>query len=337
MLRGRLLYSRGLSSGRFSLPGAESLQFPRAVKIVEVGPRDGLQAEAKNIPTPIKVRLIERLSDTGLRVVESTSFVSPTWVPQMRDGPAVMQLVKRRPGVTYPVLTPNLKGLERAVEAGAEEVAIFASASESFSKKNINSTIEQSLERYRPLAKRALELGIRVRGYVSCVCGCPYEGPVSVDAVRQVSRALMDMGCYELSLGDTIGTGTPGSVALLLNGVLQDVPVDQVAVHFHDTYSQALSNVLVAMQMGVSTMDSSVAGLGGCPYAKGATGNLASEDLVYMLHGMGIETGVNLDALIEVGNWISYYLGRESRSNAALAISRKREATIPYYSGQEAN
>ena len=321
--------------GTVALPGAPQLRFPARVKIVEVGPRDGLQAEAKNIATAIKVRLIEKLSDTGLAVVESTSFVSPTWVPQMRDGPEVMRLVRRRPGVTYPVLTPNLKGLERAVQAGAEEVAIFASASESFSKKNINSTIEQSLERYRPLAARALELGIRVRGYLSCVCGCPYEGPVDPQAVRRVSKELMDMGCYELSLGDTIGVGTPGSVTRMLSAVLDEIPVERVAVHFHDTYSQALSNILVAMQMGVATMDSSVAGLGGCPFAKGATGNVATEDLVYMLHGMGIETGVNLDALIEVGNWISYMLNRESRSNAALAITRKREATIPFYSENE--
>lgn len=249
----------------------------------------------------------------------------------MGDASDVMSLITRKPNVSYPVLTPNLKGLERAVEAGAEEVAVFAAASESFSKKNINSTILQSLERYQPVVERATELGIRVRGYVSCVAGCPYEGRIDPVAVQRVASALRNMGCYEISLGDTIGVGTPNVVANMLSAVMEDIPAESLAVHFHDTYSQALSNTLVAMQMGIGIVDSSVAGLGGCPYAKGATGNLATEDLVYMLNGMGVETGVDLDALIEVGNWISYQLGRESRSNVGLAITRKREDTIPYY------
>jgi hydroxymethylglutaryl-CoA lyase len=316
----------------FHLVGPPAIgPFPEFVKIVEVGPRDGLQAESKSIPTHVKVKLIERLSDTGLSVVESTSFVSPTWVPQMKDGLAVMQTIRRTPGVSYPVLTPNLKGLERAVAAGAKEVAIFASATESFSKKNINSTIEQSMERYRPVAQRALELGVKTRGYVSCVVGCPYEGKVKPEAVRRVATEMFAMGCYEISLGDTIGVGTPKTVSAMLAEVMKDIPVDKLAVHFHDTYAQALSNVLVAMMMGVSVVDSSVAGLGGCPYARGASGNLATEDIVYMLNGMGVKTGVDIDKLIDVGNWISYHLSRENRSKVAMAITKKREDTIPYF------
>ena len=285
-------------------------------------------------------------------MVEATSFVSPKWVPQMRDGLEVMKRIHRKEGVSYPVLTPNEQGLERAVAAGAEEVAIFASASESFSKKNINSTIKQSLERYEPLAHKAKEIGVKVRGYVrfvslmlfcflpkrifffvpSCVVGCPYEGPVNPENVLFVAKALRDMGCYEISLGDTIGVGTPGSVSRMLQTVSREIPMEFLAAHFHDTYSQALTNILVAMQMGITTIDSSVAGLGGCPYAKGATGNVATEEVVYMLNGMGIKHGCDLDELIKVGNWISFHLGRTSRSKVAVAITRKREETLPFLS-----
>ncbi|KAK1317552.1 hypothetical protein QJS10_CPA05g00689 [Acorus calamus] len=274
---------------------------PRFVKIVEVGPRDGLQNEKGTVPTDIKIELIRRLAASGLPVVEATSFVSPKWVPQLADGKDVMAAIRTLQGAHFPVLTPNLKGFEAAVAAGAKEVAVFASASESFSKSNINCSIEESLARYRDVVNAAKNHSIPVRGYVSCVVGCPEEGPVPPSKVAYVAKELYDMGCFEISLGDTIGVGTPGTVIPMLEAVMSVVPVEKLAVHFHDTYGQSLPNILVSLQMGVSVVDSSVAGLGGCPYAKGASGNVATEDVVYMLHGLGIKTGVDLGKLMAVG------------------------------------
>jgi hydroxymethylglutaryl-CoA lyase len=294
---------------------------------VEVGARDGLQNEKQLIPTSIKVQLIERLAAAGVSVVEATSFVSPKWVPQMADAAEVMATIRQKPGVSYPVLTPNMKGLESALAAGVKEVAVFAAASESFSKRNINSTIEESLQKYKEVVDLALKSKLRVRGYVSCVLGCPYDGYIAPKEVARVSRALYDMGCYEISLGDTIGVGQPGSTRAMLQAVLAaKLPVDALAVHFHHTYGQALSNILTSVQMGVSVIDSSVGGLGGCPYAEGATGNVPTEDVVYMLHGMGIETGINFEALNDIGIWISGVLGRPTRSAVSLALSKKKAA-----------
>ncbi len=295
------------------------MPLPKRVKIVEVGPRDGLQNEARIVPTEVKIDLIDRLSRSGLAAIEATSFVSPKWVPQMADSTAVMEGIERRLGVSYPVLTPNLKGLEAAAAAGATEVAIFGAASEAFSQKNINCSIDQSLERFAPLVAAATERRMRVRGYVSCVLGCPYEGEVTPEAVAKVARRLLDLGCYEISLGDTIGVGTPGKARTMVEVVSAAVPVERLAVHFHDTYGQALANVLACLEQGVAVVDSSVAGLGGCPYAAGASGNLASEDLLYMLDGLGIETGVDLEALTEAGLYISKSLGRPSGSKVAQA------------------
>ncbi|TMW64311.1 hypothetical protein Poli38472_012933 [Pythium oligandrum] len=299
------------------------LQYPSQVKIVEVGPRDGLQNEKSVVSTEDKVQLINMLSQTGLKAIEATSFVSPKWVPQMGDNTDVLTRIDRKPGVWYPVLTPNLKGFESAVAAGAHEVAIFGAASEAFSKKNINCSIDESLERFRPVCDQAKELGIRVRGYVSCVLGCPYEGHVAPEVVADVAQKMFDMGCYEISLGDTIGIGNPKSTLEMLRATKAVVPVENLAVHFHDTYGQALSNILIALQEGVSVVDSSVAGLGGCPYAKGASGNVATEDVVYMLHGLGIETGVDLHKVVEVGDFISNVLGRQTNSKVARAIGPK--------------
>ncbi|CAN6344331.1 unnamed protein product [Urochloa humidicola] len=279
---------------------------PRFVKIVEVGPRDGLQNEKGNVPTSVKIELIHKLVAAGLSVVEATSFVSPKWVPQLADAKEVLKGIQQVPGVRYPVLTPNLRGFEAAVAAGAKEIAVFASASESFSKSNINCTIEESLVRYRDVTAAAKKHGLLIRGYVSCVIGCPVEGAIDPSKVAYVAKELYNMGCSEISLGDTIGVGTPGSVAAMLEAAMSFVPVDKIAVHFHDTYGQALANILVSLQMGISIVDSSVSGLGGCPYAKGATGNVATEDVVYMLHGLGIETNVDLNKLMEAGD----YLGR---------------------------
>eukprot|EP00516_Mucochytrium_quahogii_P007700 CAMPEP_0203755462 /NCGR_PEP_ID=MMETSP0098-20131031/8907_1 /ASSEMBLY_ACC=CAM_ASM_000208 /TAXON_ID=96639 /ORGANISM=" , Strain NY0313808BC1" /LENGTH=320 /DNA_ID=CAMNT_0050646929 /DNA_START=49 /DNA_END=1008 /DNA_ORIENTATION=- len=293
---------------------------PEFVRIVEVGPRDGLQNEKTIIPTDVKVDFINSLSETGLKTVEATSFVSPDYVPQMGDHIQVMQQIKRVPGVSYPVLTPNMKGFQGAVDTDCQEVAVFAAASESFSKKNLNCTIEKSLERFKPVCEAAKEKGIKVRGYVSCVLGCPYEGYISPDAVTKVSEKLLDLGCYEISLGDTIGVGTAGSTDALLEKIFRYVPVDQTAVHFHDTYGQALANILIALQNGVSVVDSSVGGLGGCPFARGATGNVATEDVVYMLHGMGISTGIDLEKLTAAGDYISHYIGRGNQSRAGRAM-----------------
>jgi len=302
-----------------------TVALPNTVRIVEVGPRDGLQNEKTVVPTEVKVEFISRLAAAGLSHVEATSFVSPKWVPQMGDHRKVMEAVSKLPftGVSYPVLVPNLKGLEAALECGAKEVAIFGAASESFSRRNINCSIEESLNRFEAVVTAALEAGLLVRGYVSCVVGCPYEGPVDPQQVAKVAGLMYNMGCYEISLGDTIGVGTPGSIASMLDAVQQQVPVEKLAVHCHDTYGQALANILTAVQKGVRVVDSSTAGLGGCPYARGASGNVSTEDVVYMLHGMGVHTGTNLEKLIEAGSFISSNLGRETMSRVGRAAQAK--------------
>ena len=297
------------------------MELPARVKMVEVGPRDGLQNESAQVPAAVKVALIERLVDAGLGVVEVGSFVSAKWVPQMADTAAVMAAIRPRPGVSYPVLTPNMRGFEDARAAGAAEIAIFGAASETFSQKNINCGIAESLDRFRPVAAAARDQGVRVRGYVSCVLGCPYEGEIAVDAVAAVATALADMGCYEISLGDTIGVGTPAKAQAMIAAVARETPIEALAVHYHDTYGQALANILAALEMGVAVVDSSVAGLGGCPYAKGASGNVASEDVLYMLDGLGIETGVDLGKLIAAGRFISDHLGREPASRVSRALA----------------
>ncbi|KAM4096432.1 hypothetical protein ACJW30_08G104400 [Castanea mollissima] len=295
---------------------------PNFVKIVEVGPRDGLQNEKNLVSTAVKVELIQRLVSSGLSVVEATSFVSPKWVPQLADAKDVMAAVCNLDGARLPVLTPNLKGFEAAVAAGAKEVAVFASASESFSKSNINCSIEESLVRYRAVTRAAKVLSIPVRGYVSCVVGCPVEGAIPPSKVAYVAKELYDMGCFEISLGDTIGVGTPGTVVPMLEAVMAVVPIEKLAVHFHDTYGQSLPNILISLQMGISTLDSSIAGLGGCPYAKGASGNVATEDVVYMLNGLGVKTNVDLAKLMLAGDFISKHLGRPSGSKTATALNR---------------
>ncbi len=299
------------------------MHLPGSVKIVEVGARDGLQNEPKTIPSEVKLELIHRLADAGLPTVEATAFVSPKWVPQMADHDTVLRGIRRKTGVNYPVLTPNIKGYENAVAAGAEEVAIFGAASESFSNKNINCSIDESLERFAPITEKAAADGVRVRGYVSCVLGCPYEGDIAPATVAHVAETLYSMGCYEISLGDTIGVGTPLKAQRMVDAVAERVPMDKLAAHFHDTYGQALANLLAVMQLGVATVDSSVAGLGGCPYAKGASGNVATEDVVYMLNGMGIKTGVDLDALAATGRWICGQLGKTPASRVAQALAAK--------------
>jgi isopropylmalate/homocitrate/citramalate synthase len=296
---------------------------PAAIRIVEVGPRDGLQNESTPVSVAARIALIEGLVDAGLKTVEAGSFVSPKWVPQMADTAAVLAGLKRKAGVRYPVLVPNLQGLEAAEAAGAKDISIFAAASESFSKKNINCSIAESLDRFRPVAERALAEERRVRGYVSCVLGCPYEGEIVPEAVARVSKALFDMGCEEISLGDTIGTGTPLKAKRLIETVAKHVPMRQLAVHFHDTYGQALANILAALELGIGVIDSSVAGLGGCPYAKGASGNVATEDVVYMLNGMGISTGVDLNKLAKVGRIVLQQLGRAPASKVAQALAAK--------------
>ncbi len=297
---------------------------PARVRMVEVGPRDGLQNEPGTVPTAVKVALIEQLADAGMPAVEATAFVSPKWVPQMADHAAVMAAIRKKPGVSYPVLVPNMQGLEAALAAGVGEIAVFGAASESFSRKNINCSITESLARFAPVAAAARDKGLRVRGYISCVIDCPYEGAITPQAVTAVARALRDMGCYEISLGDTIGTGTPARVQAMINAVSTVVPAAELAVHCHDTYGQALANIYAALQLGVATVDSSVAGLGGCPYAKGASGNVASEDVVYMLDGLGIETGVDLERLCLAGQFICSALGRAPASKAALALAARR-------------
>ncbi len=300
------------------------MTLPHKVKIVEVGPRDGLQNEGQLVPSAVKVELIDRLGQAGLKTIEATAFVSPKWVPQMGDAAEVMANLARRAGVSYPVLVPNLKGFEQALAAGAEEIAVFAAASEAFSQKNINCSIAESLTRFRPVAEAARQNGIRVRGYVSCVVGCPYQGAVKPAAVAEVAARLVEMGCYEISLGDTIGTGTPAGVQNMLEAVALLVPTGQLAGHYHDTYGMALVNIHASLEMGIAVFDSSVAGLGGCPYAAGASGNVATEDVAYLMHGLGIETGIDLDCLVDAGTWICAQLGRETASKTARAILAKR-------------
>ncbi len=302
------------------------MNLPDSVKIVEVGPRDGLQNESAVIPAEVKLELIHRLADTGLQTVEATAFVSPKWVPQMADHDAVLRGIRRKPGVNYPVLTPNIRGYDNAVAAGAGEVAVFGAASESFSKRNINCSIDESLERFAPIMDKAKADGVRVRGYVSCVLGCPYEGEIAPATVAHVADTLYRMGCYEISLGDTIGVGTPLKAQRMIDAVAERVPLERLAAHFHDTYGQALANLLAVMQLGVRTLDSSVAGLGGCPYAAGASGNVATEDVVYMLNGMGIRSGVDLDALASTGRWICQHLGKTPASKVAQALAAKQSS-----------
>ena len=293
------------------------------VRIVEVGPRDGLQNEASLVPASIKIELINRLSECGHSAVEVTSFVSPKWVPQLSDAAEVFTGFTVKPDVRYPVLVPNMLGYDRALAVGAREVAVFAAASEAFSQKNTNASIGQTLERFQPIFERAKADGIAVRGYVSCVLGCPYQGEIAISDVVKIARALQQMGCYEVSLGDTIGVGTPKKARALMRAVAQEIPVNAVAGHFHDTYGQAVANVCASLEEGVRVFDSSIAGLGGCPYAKGATGNVATEDLVYLLDGLGMESGLNLVELAQVGAWISQALGRDSQSRAGRAILAK--------------
>ena len=293
---------------------------PSKVKIVEVGPRDGLQNEKQLVPTEVKIELINRLADAGVRAIEATSFVSPKWVPQMGDNAAVMQGIARHPATVYPVLTPNLQGFDAAIQAGATEVAIFGAASESFSRKNINCSIAESLKRFEPILSSASALEIPVRGYVSCVVGCPYEGDIAPAQASSVAKSLFEMGCYEVSLGDTIGVGTPASVGRMLEACARAVPIGKLAGHYHDTYGMAIANIYASLQMGMATFDSSVAGLGGCPYAKGASGNVATEDVVYLMHGLGIETGIDLAKLAAIGDWISSALNRPNGAKAGRAI-----------------
>ncbi|MBF8221211.1 hydroxymethylglutaryl-CoA lyase [Halomonas sp. 328] len=299
------------------------MAFPTQVRLVEVGPRDGLQNEAEPIATATKLALIDRLGAAGLTHIEAASFVSPKWVPQMADHREVMLGLTRRPGVVYSALTPNLKGLEAALACGTEEVAVFGAASEAFSQKNINCSVAESLERFAPVLARAQEAGVRVRGYVSCVLGCPYEGEIAPARVAEVSKALLDMGCYEISLGDTIGVGTPLKAKRMLEAVAREVPMAKLAAHFHDTYGQAIANLYAVLEEGVAVIDSSVAGLGGCPYAKGASGNVASEDVVYLLQGLGIETGIDLDKLAATGTWITQAIGRPNRAKVGVALAAK--------------
>ena len=296
------------------------MSIPERVSIVEVGPRDGLQNESEIVSTEVKVELINRLADTGLTRIEASSFVSPKWIPQMGDAEQVLGEISRKESVRYSALTPNMKGFERAVSSRANEVAVFGAASESFTKKNINCTIKESIERFAPIMEAAKKINLPVRGYLSCTLGCPYEGEIAMEKVGELTAEMLDMGCYEVSLGDTIGVGTPLKVKKLIALVAGRVGIDKLAVHFHDTYGQALANIFASLELGVSVVDSSVAGLGGCPYAKGASGNVATEDVIYMLDGMGIETGVNLTRLIEAGTFISKYLNRPSNSKVALAL-----------------
>jgi len=294
---------------------------PTHVRIVEVGPRDGLQNEKTAISTADKIALIDRLSATGLRTIEATSFVSPRWVPQLADAADVFRGIHRVAGVAYPVLVPNEQGYDRARAVGASEVAVFTAASEAFNQKNVNASIDESIERFRPVLERANHDGVRVRGYVSTVLGCPYQGTVPVSDVVRVAQRLHALGCYEISLGDTIGVGTPGKAREMLRAVADAVPMSALAVHFHDTYGQALSNLLACLEEGVGVIDSAVSGTGGCPYAKGASGNVASEDVVYMLQGLGIETGIDLAALADTGRWLAALLGRQNGSKVGQALA----------------
>ncbi len=301
------------------------MKYPARVKMVDVSPRDGLQNEPGSVPTQVKVELVDRLSDAGLQSVEAGSFVSPKWVPQMADSADVMARIRRKPGVAYPVLVPNMRGLEAAIAAKAIEVAGFAAATEAFSDRNTNCTIAESMQRQAEVCKAALGAGLRVRGYISVVLGCPYEGEVKPEAVADIAHQLFDMGCYEISLGDTIGTGTPARAQRMIEMVSKKIPVEKLAGHFHDTYGQALVNILAVMELGVATFDSSVAGLGGCPFAKGATGNVATEDVLYMLNGLGIDTGIDMNRLLDAAQFICTHLGRPTASRAGRALATKRD------------
>jgi hydroxymethylglutaryl-CoA lyase len=297
---------------------------PARVTLVEVGPRDGLQNEKQPVATAQKVELVHRLQDAGLREIEVTSFVSPKWVPQMADNAELMAAIRRQPGVRYAVLTPNLKGFEAALSTKPDEIVVFGAASEAFSRRNINCSIAESIERFRPVAEAAHANGIRVRGAISCALGCPYEGEVSADTVEDVVRRMKDIGVDHCGVADTIGVGTPGRVQAAMGRALKHYPLDDVSGHFHDTYGQALANIYACLEMGLHVFDTSVAGLGGCPYAKGATGNVATEDVLFMLNGLGIETGIDLDALVDAGAFISAVLGRPPVSRAAKALLAKR-------------
>ncbi len=297
---------------------------PSNVKVVEVGPRDGLQNEKETIPAEVKIELVNRLSAAGFANIEAASFVSPKWVPQMATSTEVMQQVTRRPGTIYSALVPNMKGFEAALAARADEVVIFGAASEAFSQKNINCSIAESIERFRDVAQAAKANGLRLRGSISCALGCPYQGEVAPDAVADVTQRLRDLGCDEIDIADTIGVGTAGKVKQVFERVAREFPLDRLAGHFHDTYGQALVNIYAALEVGVSIFHSSVAGLGGCPYAKGATGNVSTEDVLYLLHGLGLHTGVDLDAVVDAGQFISQHLGRKASSRAGNAIAARR-------------
>ena len=300
------------------------MKLPSKVKLVDVGPRDGLQNEQQPVPTDIKVALVHRLQDAGLKDIEVTSFVSPKWVPQMADAAEVMARIDRRPGVRYSVLAPNMKGFEAAVETRPDEIVVFGAASEAFSQRNINCSITESIERFAPVVAAAREKGIHVRGAISCTVGCPYEGEIAPERVEMVARRMKEIGVQHVGVADTIGVGTPLKVQRALEAALKHYAIDDVSGHFHDTYGMALANTLAAMELGVWQYDTSCAGLGGCPYAKGATGNVATEDVVFMLHGMGIETGVDFDKLVDAGAYISSFLQRKPNSRAAMAVLIKR-------------
>lgn len=297
------------------------MTFPRKVTIVEVSPRDGLQNEKQTVPVQVKIELINRLADAGVKVIEAASFVSPKWIPQLADGREVLEGIQKRENVHYPVLVPNLKGFENALAAGATEIAVFTTPSEKFSQKNTNCSVAESIERIREVVAAAKANNIRVRAYISCVLGCPYEGKITPSQVADLAKIVYELGCAEISLGDTIGVGTPTNARLMIDAVSKHVPVKALAVHFHDTYGQALANIYAALEAGISIIDSSVAGIGGCPYAKGATGNVATEDVVYMLHGMGIETGIDMQKLVETGRYIALKLGDKPHSKVNRAWS----------------
>ena len=300
--------------------------FPKRVKIVEVGPRDGLQNEKETIGADIKIALIDRLTQAGFPNIEAASFVSPKWVPQMATGAEVMAGIKRKPGVVYSVLVPNMKGFEPALAAKADEIVIFGSASEAFSQKNINCSIAESIERFREVAQATKQHGLRLRAAVSCAFGCPYQGEVSLDSVADVVRRLRDLGCDEIDIADTIGVATPNKVHAVMQRAIQEFPIDRLSGHFHDTYGQAVANVYASLEVGISIYHSSVAGLGGCPYAKGATGNVATEDVLYLMEGLGIETGIDLSAVVDAGQFISQHLGRKAVSRAGNALHAKRQS-----------
>jgi hydroxymethylglutaryl-CoA lyase len=300
------------------------MTLPDKVKIVEVGPRDGLQNEMETIPADVKIALVNRLTDAGFANIEAASFVSPKWVPQMATSAEVMEKIRRKPGVVYSVLTPNMKGFEAALAAKADEVVIFGAASEAFSQKNINCSIAESIERFRDVAQAAKQNNIRLRGSISCAFGCPYQGEVPADSVADVVRRMRELGCDEIDIADTIGVGTPKKVQAVLQRAISEFPIERLSGHFHDTYGQALANIYASLEVGISIFHSSVAGLGGCPYAKGATGNVATEDVLYLMNGLGIATGIDLDAVVDAGQFISQHLGRKAVSRAGNAIAARR-------------